>query len=541
MSTFTVMLRQRIRRDRVTVPIWIVCTGLLGLFSASSIAQTYGGQADRVAILRLAATNPALLALRGLPEGTSIDAFNFFEIYTYLALLAAFMSTFLAVRHTRAEEESGRAELIASTPAARTVPTVATLVHGILANLLLGLFAALCLIAGKLDAGGSFVTGAALAATGITFLGIGMLASQFMRTSRAANSLSVAVIGAAYFLRAIGDAMGTVSSDGLHVSSGWPSWLSPLGWGQQTNAYTTNNLAPLLLNLALAVVCIAAVFVIQGQRDSGASLLAGAPGRAEARPALSGSFGLGWRLQWPTIVGWCIGGFAFGALIGTVSGVLTSASTANAGISNALKVVVPGTGGQTLTQTFIVAIFEFIGALAAACAIQAIMRMRQEESLGTAELLLSTPITRVRWLSDYLLLGLVAIGLVLVSGALGSGLSLIADGQSSSLVGDSLAVAAAQLPAALIYLAVLALVFVLAPSLTIALGWTLFGLGIFIGPFGGLIGLPRWVQDISPFVHTPVPLGSQPDWSGGIWMLLISIVVAAAAILLIRQRDLRTN
>ena len=45
-----------------------------------------------------------------------------FLIFPWLAMLAAFMSSFLAVRHTRMDEEQGRAELVAATPAGRIDP-----------------------------------------------------------------------------------------------------------------------------------------------------------------------------------------------------------------------------------------------------------------------------------------------------------------------------------------------------------------------------------------------------------------------------------
>lgn len=106
----------------------------------------------------------------------------------WLALLAALMSTFLAVRHTRGDEEAGRAELVWATPAGRRLPTIATIVHGILANVVLAALTTLALVATGLPAGGSLLTGAAAASCGIAFLGIGLLAAQFMRTSRGANS-----------------------------------------------------------------------------------------------------------------------------------------------------------------------------------------------------------------------------------------------------------------------------------------------------------------------------------------------------------------
>jgi ABC-2 type transport system permease protein len=537
MSTLLVLLGQRFRRDRLQLLFWIVGTALLALLAAVAVADNYGNETERNQILSLAISSPAILILRGLPQGPGLDAFVFFEIFTYLALLAALMSTFLAVRHSRAEEESGRAELIASTPAARTIPTVATLVHGVLANLVLGagVFAGLAI--GGMAVDGSLVTGLAAAATGVAFLALGLLAAQFMRTSRGANGLSVALVGAAFLLRGIGDALGT-QTGALEMQSAWPSWLSPIGWAQHTGAYTSNTLAPLMLSVGLAAVCLTVVFVLQAHRDSGPSLLAERRGRANARPALSSSFGLAWRLQWGTILGWAIGGAAFGLLAGTLATLVEQAAEADPAIVGSLESIV-GSGGS-MTQTLIAAMFSFVGVLAAACATQAVIRMRQEEANGTAEIVLSTPLSRVRWLVDYLVLGVVAIVIVLLASASVAALGLASAGEDASLAGDAFATAAAQLPAALVYLGVLALLFVVLPKATIGVGWALVAVGIVLGNFGGLIGLPEWLRDISPFTHTPVLTGSSTDWSGGVWMLAVAIVAAAASVMLMRRRELST-
>ncbi len=540
MRTLGILLTQRLRRDRIYLLLWILGIGLLGLFAATSVAQTFGDEAGRAGILRLAVANPAILVLRGLPQGTGLAAVVFFAIFNFLALLAGLMSTFLAVRHSRAEEETGRAEMIAATPAARTLPTVATLLHGILANLTLGIVVAVGLIIGKLDVPGSLVTGVAVAAAGVTFLGIGLLAAQFMLTSRGANAVSAGIVGAAYLTRGLGDALGTPAADGLHMTAAWPTWISPIGWGELTGAYTRNDLTPLSLNLALTVVCIVVVFALQASRDSGASLLPGRPGRISARRLLGGSLGLAWRLQWPALVGWCVGGVVCGLLAGILTQLIEQVSSNNATLQRILQKLVPG-GQESSTQILISTMFSLAGILAAACATQVVIRMRQEENLGTAELILSSPVSRVRWLLDYLVLGTVSIALVLAVSAGVGALGILATDNTAAGVGDMFAAAAAQLPAALIYLGVLALVFVLLPGITIALGWTLVGIGVTFGVFGGLIGLPDWVRNISPFTHTPVATQGATDWSGGLWMLGISVLAALLALLLMRRRELQTN
>ena len=97
------------------------------------------------------------------------------------------------------------------------------------------------------------------------------------------------------------------------------------------------------------------------------------------------------------------------------------------------------------------------------------------------------------------------------------------------------------MPAALVYLGVLSLVFVLLPELVDRARLDGLGLGAFIGIFGGLIGLPDWARDISPFTHSPVPVGTSTDWTGGAWMLGIAVVAAVLAALGMRRRELSST
>lgn len=539
MSALTTLVAQRVRRDRVTVTIWVASTGFLAFVAAIGVAREYGTDEDRESILRLAVANPAILLLRGLPQGAELDQFIFFQIFTYLALMAGLMSSFLAVRHSRTEEESGRAELIASTPASRRVPTTATLIHGIGANLALALVVAAGFMVAGLDPIGSALSGAAAAASGVAFLSVGLLAAQLFRTSRAANSISVAFVLSTFLLRGIGDALGTPSDDGLHLTSAWPSWLSPIGWAQHVDAFGSNTPAPLLLHLALAGVLTGAVYALQFNRDSGASLIAELPGRQAAAPRLRSNLALAWRLHRASVVGWAIGGAACGLFAGSLSSLVRQAAESTPAIGDTLSAI--SGAGTTLDQALISIMFSIAGVLAAAAAIQSVIRLRQEEAGGTAELLLSTPLSRVRWFADFLIVAVVAVVAVLLAAAAVAVAAVMATGSDSSLVGDVVATAVAQLPAALLFLGVLALIFVAAPAWTAGLGWSVLGLTFFVGVFGPLLGLPDAVTHISPFANSPVLLGDEPEWNGGFVMLGVTLVAVSASLVLMQRRALRST
>lgn len=150
MSAFTGTLRLvrlALRRDRMQLPIWLggMAAGLMA--SATTMSATYPTIADRVAAAKLLATNPATLVLRGAAANTSTGALIMNDALWILAVLAALMSIFAVVRHTRQKEETGRAELVGAAPVGRHASLAAALTVTVGANVAPAVLLALVLIA----------------------------------------------------------------------------------------------------------------------------------------------------------------------------------------------------------------------------------------------------------------------------------------------------------------------------------------------------------------------------------------------------------
>jgi len=539
MTRLLVLLRQRIRRDRLQLALWLAGTGLLAWAAVTAVFDTFGEESDRREILAVAVATRTILVFRGTPNGVEDGAFVFFLLFAWLALMGGLMSTFLAVRHTRMDEEQGRAELVAATPAGRILPTIATVVHGVLANLALGLVIALAWIGTGLDAAGSLVAGAAIAATGVAFLAFGLFAAQLFRTSRGANGSAVAFVLTAYLLRGVGDAAGAPSDDLLFVTPAWPSWLSPIGYGQFTGAFVENDLTPLLVPFGFAVAVIAVVFGLQSVRDQGASLLSGRSGRAAAGRVLSSSFGLAWRLNTSILLSWTAGAVATGLLATSLSTILGQVTDSAPALVETLRRIIGDEA--SIEQAFVATFYSFVGVLAACCAVQVGIRARQEETHGTAEIVLATPVPRVRWMLEYWIVGVIVIVVVLSAAGLAGVLGAVVAASPETLIPNVAQAAAAQLPACLIFLGLTLLVFAVLPRATIPLGWTLIGAAAIVGIFGPILQLPEWMTNLSPFTHTPVPTGDDTDWSGGVWMLGIGLAAGVAAIAAMNRRELASG
>lgn len=539
MSPFAALLRQRVRRDWLQLTLWILGTAAMAFAGYAGVTQSYATLADRQNILTAALANPVILMFRGLPSGSSEGAFIAFQILPWLALLAALMSTFLAVRHTRGDEEAGRAELVWATPAGRRMPTVATIVHGILANVVLAALTTLALLASGLPAAGSVISGAAAGSTGIAFLGIGLLAAQLLRTSRGANSLTVWVLVGAFLIRGIGNAAGTPSDDLSRMASAWPAWLSPFGWAEQTRPYDADLAWPVFLGLGVGILLSVASLALQSVRDIDASFIAERRGRASAGSALASPHALVWRLTSGSIVGWAIGGAITGLLATTLSGVVGQISGENPAVTEILKKIGGATGG--LEEVVVTVFFTLLGILAACCAVQTVVRARQEEARGTAEAVLATPVGRVRWLADHVIIGTVAVVIVVAAAVLAGWFGIWSSGADDALYRIVAVAGLGQVLAASVFTVLTALVFVLVPRATIALAWTLVLIATMLGMFGPLFGLPEWTANISPFAVTPVVDGDGVDVRGLWWLVLAVAAGAVASLALMRRRELTTG
>ena len=537
MSGVTGLLLVQARRERVLLPVWILGIAFLGFIIANAVATEFSDEAARSAIITVAGASPAFLFVRGLPDGTGIGAVVFFQGYAFTAVLAGLMSTFLVIRHTRTDEELGRAELIGSVPVRRAASLTATLVLGGAANLAL----ALCVTAGFVAAGlpgpGALTAGAAVGAVGAFFVAVGAVVAQIMPSGRAANGAAAGLVGAAYFVRGIGDAFGTHSADLTHVTSGWLSWFSPIGWGQRSRPFSAADPTPLLVLTALTMVLALAVVVLRSRRDLGESLMPERAGRARAVPGGSSLLGLAWRQQRLTLLGWCI----FAALLGSIAGglgpVVTNVIGGNQSLRELILRLIPGGRGE-LIDVFTTALLGIAGVLAAAAGIQVVLRLRAEEAEGRAELLLAAPRSAARWLAANLVLATISAVLVAVVAGTASTAGLALSGVASGPPGLLIGAAMAHVPAAIVFVAASAVAFATVPRISIPLGWGFLAVGLVLGQFGELMRLPAWLQDLSPFRHSAAMPVAAFDPASALAMTGIALAGAGIAAYLLRRRDL---
>jgi ABC-2 type transport system permease protein len=524
------LFRLAARRDRRLLPIWIYVLVIIAVSGGYAVKLVYKTQASRASLASTVHHDAALLFIYGQLHGDSFGAVLSWRYLAYAALAAGLMSIFLVVRHTRADEEAGRLELIGSTAVGRNAALIAALQLPVVANVVaLALTVAVFALYG-LPAAGALAYGLGEAGCGVVFAALAAIAAQVSGTARGARGIAITALGLAFLCRGVGD---SGASHGLT----WLTWLSPIGWAELVRPFAGDRWWVLAVPAGVTVAGTVAAFVLAGRRDAGAGLVPPRPGPPAAGRLLAGPVGLAWRQERATLAGWSAGFLVAGLAIGAVgNGIGQLLGSGGGGVEKVLDRV----AGQTaLTDAYLSACMVLLGLVAAGYAVGAVLRLRTAETDGLGEPVLASPVSRYRWVGSQLLLAAAGTAVVLVAGGFGIGLSFgVASGGTGTWIGRLVEAGLAQLPAALCLAGFAAAVIGLLPRFCIGLGWgavALCGLVELIGPS---VRLTQGVLDIFPFTHVPKLPGGAVSPAPVIWLCVVALALAVAGVAGLRRRDI---
>ncbi|OZM73311.1 ABC transporter permease [Amycolatopsis antarctica] len=519
------LIRLALRRDRLVLPLWVLVLGVIPAATAGAYETLYPTAAERQSLGAGMGANPSTSLLYGAAfDLSTAGGFTAWRYGAFLALFAGLAAVFTVTRHTRAEEDTGRLELLASAVVGRFAALTAAVTVAAGGSLGVGVVATLGLAGAGLPIAGSIAFGLGTALAGWAFTGVAAIAAQLAEYSRTANGMGAGTLGALFLLRGVGDA----STD-----LGWLSWASPLGWATQVRAFAGERWWVLALPVAAAVVLTAIGYALLARRDLGMGLVPARPGPATAAPGLRSPLALAWRLHRGPLLGWTAGFAVMGALFGTL------ASGIGGLVGDSERTIFERMGGaQSLVEAFISATAGILAMIASLYGVQATLRMRSEETAFRAEPLLATPVSRLRWAASHLTFSLLGTGLMVTVAGPGTGLA------HGSRVGDVggqlpgiLAAWLAQLPAVWVVVGVTVAILGSVPRLATA-AWVVAAAFLLISLFGPVAQVSQAVLDVSPFTHVP----KLPVAEFSATPLLVLAGVAAAALLAglagLRRRDI---
>ena len=504
------LVRLGVRRDRWSLPVWVLVLAGMAGSAASAVAGVYPDKASRVEAANVFNATASVVAMFGrVYDPTSIGALAMIKYTAFMAAAVAVVMVIFTVRHTRGEEETGRLELVSGGRLGRNAPLTAALIITFGASLALGVATAFALVAAGLPTEGSWAFGLGWAAVGMTFSAIAAVGAQIANSARTATGFGTIAIAAAYLLRAAGD----LATPGPSVLS----WLSPIGWNQQIRAYAGDRFWVLAFPVALCVVFVPVAFVLRGRRDLGSGMRADRRGPATGRLSTVG--GLAVRLQDRVFAAWAATVVVFGLLIGSL------VNTVNDFLSSSIaQDLIKKLGGTTiLVDAFLAAEISILGLIVAAYGLAAANRLRSEETVGHTEAILGTAATRLRWATSHVLAALGGVAALMLLAGLSIGTGAAVALKDWSQVWPITLATLASVPAAWVVVSLVVAAFGWVPRLTGAVWGVLFAF-IALGEFGVLWHAPQWLMDLSPFQHSP----RMPLDSGAVTPVVFLTLVAAA-------------
>lgn len=141
------------------------------------------------------------------------------ELTLTLIVAASILAVLTVVRHTRAEEESGAAELVLSSIVGRHARSCAALIVIALVNAVLAVTMTIAMAASGFAVVDTAAMCLGITAVAVVFGAVAALSAQLWRQARTATGAALAALAAAVLVRGAGDVID---------NSGSPlSWLSP--------------------------------------------------------------------------------------------------------------------------------------------------------------------------------------------------------------------------------------------------------------------------------------------------------------------------
>lgn len=515
------LTRFSLKRDWLKLVLWSVTLIVLFGAVAAKFTDIYSSQSSIDEIVKTL-KSPSMVSLFGKLSGsapyTTADVFAG-EMTVFMAMMAAIMNFSIIIKNTRGEEDSGLLEIIQSHSVGKLSNLASSLIELFIINLLIGLFYSIGLQVANLsgtDTNGNFLLGLGLGASGFMFAAIAAFLAQLVDNSRSATILSYIVFGIMYIAR--------MSTD---VSNPKATWFVPFGWVEKFSTYQENNWLPVFLMLGLSLILSVAALWVNNHRDIGSGIIATKPGRAKASAFLRGPLSLFWRLNRTSIIVWVVGlmilGFTYGSIFNTIGDILktnpTMATLFGAGAIHKANILI--------IKHFVAILMIVFGVLALFPGIQIINYLKSGEAKGYLELIHSKPVSRNYLFTSVLVLGILTSLAALFAGMLGLQLGGASVMKHPIELSVFIKAFYAYISPVLVILGLSACVVGWFPKIS-SFGYLYAGFALFVGYFGKLIDLPKWVGKLTPFGYIPnVPVNKLDAgtmwWQIGIAVLLIII------------------
>jgi len=517
-----------LRLDRARLAVWVGVTAAVIIGSAASLPAAYPDQAAIDAYALMMGSNPALAAFAG--PGYGLDSPNIGvilvnEVQLWGLVTVGLMSVFLVNRHTRAEEDAGRADLLRSAVVGHHTVSVATVAVVTGAHVVLATACAVGFVLVGYPGRGSIALALSYLFTGWMFAGVALVAAQLAGTGRGSLGLASSTLGLAFVVRAVGDTTGSPVR-----------WLSPLAWPASVRAFAGEQWWVLGLAGMFGAALVGAGLWLSTRRDLGSGRLVPGRGPDRAGPTLRHPFGFALHLHRWTVASWTAGMFVLGAVYGSVADDIAQMMK-----DNPIYVDLLGqAGGAGPVDSYLATVMVIQALMVTGFVISAVLVPHHEESASRVEVVLATAVGRGRWLGSYLALAALGAVLTTVASGLGTGLSAAATTGDWNQVGRLTAAGLVTLPATAVIGGLTVMVYGFWPR-AVSASWGLLAGVTVLAILAEVLGIPEWMRQLSPFAHLPMVPAEPVRWPPLFGLSLLACCLTAGGARGFMRRDIEVH
>ena len=204
-----------------------------------------------------------------------------------------------------------------------------------------------------------------------------------------------------------------------------------------------------------------------------------------------------------------------------------------------MKALVTALGGQgALVPTFLSAMLSIMALMVLAYVVQALGRLRSEESNGHLENLLATRFSRLSWLGLHAATALVG-GAVMLA-LMGAVLAVLVNTTSDFSVnmGEYVLAALSYWPLLAAFAGGYIVLFGILPRAAGVVAWVYFGFVLFMSWLAPVLGLPQWIMNLSPIEHMAAPPAEDIVWRPLIIIASVALGLLVLGCIAWRNRNL---
>ena len=575
-----------LNREKVTSTAWVLSMVILNFLILVLMGSVLMPDADAIKEFMTMLENPALLAMVGplySMDVATMGALYTLMMFVFMGIAVAIMNIFLVVRHTRADEEAGRYEVLRSLPVGRLANVNAAMLTAVVVNVVMAvlftvtMWLGMAIIGDPMGFNAALLWGVTLAAVGLSFAGIAALFSQLSSNSRGASGFSFMLMGLFYFLRA--------GADASPSDMGFLAFLSPFGISSRTWVYVNNVWWPVLVILAFAAVFTALAYKMCSIRDIDQGIIPARAGSAQGGFLLKSHFGLNFRLLRTSIIAWVVILFVIGLSYSVVLDGMDEFVAGNPAYRQMIlgptglfdeealaampteEIVVQmnavlGMAGLSVVQLFANMTGFFMAMMAMIPVLMFILKAKSEEKAIRTELIVATSTCKVKYLLGFVVIAFSSAVLIQIAQAVGlysvarNTLANPSDLPLSFLIQSVLV----YVPAMWIMGGITVLLVGLFPrrvGLTVSFGskeasfllfprfsgliWAFYGFTFIVMMYGRMMPEIAWMANITPLGWVPQLPMDDISWPVLIVKAVLGIALAAAGIIFYRRRDINAH